>query len=487
MMNRKLSTLLKNCPVKQVIGDFDLSVEALAFDSRKAKRRSAFFALSGTQADGHQFINQAIEQGAVAIVCEKLPENPDENITWVLAESSAYCLAFAASAFYGHPSQKIKLVGVTGTNGKTTIATLLHSLFSAAGYPSGLISTIRYLAGTRELPATHTTPDPITNNMLLAEMVDRGCSHAFMEVSSHAMAQMRTFGLQFTGGIFTNLTHDHLDYHGSFAAYRDAKKLFFDLLPKDAFALVNKDDRNGSFMVQNTRARVYGYGLSSDADFKARVLENQFEGLLLNIMGKEVMSRLIGRFNAYNLLAIYSTAILLGLTEEEALKGLSNLESASGRFEYVRSASGLTGIVDYAHTPDALENVLSTINEIRTHNEKLITIAGAGGNRDKTKRPEMARIACALSDVVILTSDNPRWEDPNEILKEMRAGVPGEHYKKTIVIPDRREAIQAAINMAAKGDIILLAGKGHENYQEIMGVKYHFDDKEELFGRLLNT
>jgi UDP-N-acetylmuramoyl-L-alanyl-D-glutamate--2,6-diaminopimelate ligase len=487
MINHKLSALLADCPVRQVIGDGHVRVQELVFDSRMVRPGSTFFALSGTQTDGHQFIHQAIEQGAVAVVCEKLPENPSNKITWVQAESSAYCLAFAASAFYGHPSRKIKLVGVTGTNGKTTVATLLHSLFSRAGYPSGLISTIRYIAGTREFPATHTTPDPLTINMLLAEMVARGCSHAFMEVSSHAMAQMRTYGLCFAGGIFTNLTHDHLDYHGSFAAYRDAKKLFFDLLPKDAFALVNTDDRNGSFMVQNSRAKVYGYGLRSDTDFKARVLENQFEGLLLNIKGKEVMTRLIGRFNAYNLLAIYAAARLLGIPEEEALKGLSMLETASGRFEYVRSNGGIIGIVDYAHTPDALQNVLSTINEIRTHNEKLIVITGAGGNRDKTKRPEMARIACSLSDVVILTTDNPRWEDPHQILKEMRAGVPGEHYKKTVVIPDRREAIQAAVNMAVKGDIILLAGKGHENYQEILGQKYHFDDKEELFGRLLNN
>lgn len=482
-----LRSLLAECPVKQIIGNEHRAVSALASDSRLVGPGSVFFALSGTQADGHQFIGQAVAQGAVAVVCEKMPENPNPEITWVQAESTAYCLAMSASAFYGHPSRQLKLVGVTGTNGKTTIATLLYNLFSQAGYPSGLISTIRYLIGNQEYPATHTTPDPLTINKLLSEMVSKGCSYAFMEVSSHAMVQMRTFGLHFAGGIFTNLTHDHLDYHGSFAAYRDAKKLFFDILPKEAFALINTDDRNGRFMVQNTRAGIYSYALRSDADFKARVLENQFEGLLLKIMGKEVMTRLIGRFNAYNLLAIYAAATLLGMSEEEALTGLSRLESASGRFEYIKSESGIIGIVDYAHTPDALENVLSTINEIRTRNEKLITIAGAGGNRDKTKRPEMARIACIQSDIVILTSDNPRWEDPNEILNDMRAGVPGEHYKKTIVIPDRREAIQAAVNLATKGDIILLAGKGHENYQEIQGKKHHFDDKEELFGRLLNT
>ncbi|MBK9291354.1 MAG: UDP-N-acetylmuramoyl-L-alanyl-D-glutamate--2,6-diaminopimelate ligase [Bacteroidetes bacterium] len=482
-----LSELLHECPVKQVIGNPKAEVAALVFDSRKVESGTVFFALSGTQTDGHQFIEQAIRQGAVAVVCERLPAKPDENITWIEAESSAYCLAFAASAFYGHPSRQLKLVGVTGTNGKTTVATLLHSLFTQAGYPSGLISTIRYLVDHRIYPASHTTPDPLTINMLLAEMVNSGCSHAFMEVSSHAMAQMRTFGLHFSGGIFTNLTHDHLDYHGSFAAYRDAKKLFFDLLPGEAFALVNLDDRNGRFMTQNTRARIFSYALKSDADFRARVLENQFEGLLLHIDGREVMTRLIGRFNAYNLLAIYAAARLLGMPEEEALTGLSRLESASGRFEFIKSPRGIIGIVDYAHTPDALENVLTTINEIRTRNEKVITIAGAGGNRDKAKRPEMARIACMLSDVVILTSDNPRWEDPQAILNDMRAGVPGEHYRKTVVIPDRREAIQAAVNMAAKGDIILLAGKGHENYQEIAGERHHFDDKEELFGRLLNT
>ncbi|HMM10522.1 MAG TPA: UDP-N-acetylmuramoyl-L-alanyl-D-glutamate--2,6-diaminopimelate ligase [Bacteroidales bacterium] len=487
MMNRTLSALLTNCPVKQLIGNADISIETLVFDSRQAQSGSVFFALSGTQSDGHDFIGKALQQGSVAVVCERMPEHPADGITWVQVESSAYCLAQAASAFYDHPSRKLKLVGVTGTNGKTTIATLLYALFSQAGFPSGLISTIQYLVDKKAYPATHTTPDPLTINKMLAEMVDLGCSHAFMEVSSHAMAQMRTFGLHFSGGIFTNLTHDHLDYHGSFAAYRDAKKLFFDLLPQEAFALVNTDDRNGRYMTQNTRAQIFSYAIRSDADFKARVLENQFEGLLLNIMGKEVMTRLIGRFNAYNLLAIYGAARLLGMPEEEALTGISKLQSASGRFEYVRSGAGITGIVDYAHTPDALENVLSTINEIRTHNEKLITIVGAGGNRDRTKRPEMARISCMLSDVVILTSDNPRWEDPNEILNEMRAGVPAEHYKKTIVIPDRREAIQAAVNVAAKGDIILLAGKGHEDYQEIQGKKFHFDDKEELFGRLLNA
>lgn len=479
-MKAKLQTILHDCPLIQTIGPLDIEVSGLTFDSRKVSKGDVFFAIKGTSTDGHQYINQAIAAGATAIVCETLPETVHEQTTWVVAEHAAYCLAQAASAFYGHPSRKLKLTGVTGTNGKTTIATLLHQLFNEAGYPSGLFSTICNKIGNNVSPATHTTPDPVQLNALLAEMVGAGCAYAFMEVSSHAMSQMRTFGLRFAGGIFTNLTHDHLDYHGSFAAYRDAKKRFFDLLPADAFALVNADDKNGMFMTQNTRATIKTYSQLSMADFKAVVLENSFDGLLLRMNGQEVFSQLIGRFNVSNLLAIYGAAILLGMNEEEVLKGLSRLRSAEGRFDWMRSADGITAIVDYAHTPDALLNVLKTIDTIRTHNEQLITVAGAGGNRDKTKRPEMARVAAAMSNLLILTSDNPRDEAPDDILEDMRKGIPGEHFRKYLVISDRRQAIKTAVSMAKPGDIILIAGKGHEKYQEIKGIKYPFDDKAEV-------
>jgi UDP-N-acetylmuramoyl-L-alanyl-D-glutamate--2,6-diaminopimelate ligase len=485
-MAKKLYDILTNCPVRSISGSTEKEVHSITFDSRKALAGTAFFAVRGQLVDGHNFILEAINKGCEIVFCEHLPEVLPPNCTFIQVENSAYSLAMAAANFFDHPSKKLILVGVTGTNGKTTIATLLHQLFELSGYASGLISTICNKIGQKEIPSTHTTPDPIALNSLLQQMVLAGCTYAFMEVSSHAMAQMRTFGLNFSGGIFTNLTHDHLDYHGSFAAYRDAKKLFFDILPKNAFALINADDKNGRFMIQNTKASVLSFGLLNDADFKARVVENQFEGLLMNIQGKEIFTKLIGRFNASNLLAIYSTAMLLNLDQFEVLRQMSLLESAEGRFEFVRSSNQIVGIVDYAHTPDALENVLKTINEIRTRNEKLITVAGAGGDRDRSKRPEMARVAVELSDILILTSDNPRSEVPEEIIAEMRKGVPPQHYKKTLAITDRREAIHAAVSMANAGDIILVAGKGHEKYQEIKGVRYQFDDKKELFERLLD-
>lgn len=485
-MSMRLNDILANCPVRSIIGSMEVEVRALTFDSRKAQTGTAFFAIKGVQTDGHDFIHEAVKNGSDIIFCERLPLIRPPDCTFVVVENSAYSLAMAAANFYDHPSKKLILVGVTGTNGKTTIATLLHQLFEQSGYASGLISTICNKVGQKVIPATHTTPDPLSLNSLLNQMVLAGCTYAFMEVSSHAMAQMRIFGLNFSGGIFTNLTHDHLDYHGSFANYRDAKKLFFDILPKDAFALINADDKNARFMVQNTKAEVFSFGLLNDADFKSRVIENQFEGLLMNIQGIEVFVKLIGRFNASNLLAIYATAVLLKFEQAEVLKQMSLLESAEGRFEFVRSSNQVVGIVDYAHTPDALQNVLKTINEIRTRNEKLITVAGAGGDRDRTKRPEMARVAAELSDMLILTSDNPRSEIPEEIIAEMRKGVPPQHYKKTLAITDRREAIHTAVAMANAGDIILVAGKGHEKYQEIKGVRYPFDDKKELFDRLIN-
>lgn len=484
-MNKNLSSILTNCHVKSITGSVEKQVDFLAFDSRKAGKGIVFFAIKGTITDGHDYIQAAIDAGSEIIVCEHIPENKVAHCTYVCVENTSYCLAIAAANFFEHPSKQLMLIGVTGTNGKTTIATLLHQLFINEGFASGLISTICNKIGNQTITTNHTTPDPITLNSLLSQMVEKGCTYAFMEVSSHALVQMRTFGLHFKGGIFTNLTHDHLDYHGSFSAYRDAKKLFFDLLPKEAFALINADDKNGRFMVQNTKASVYSYGIENDADFRAKVLENQFQGLLLNIEGQEVFTQLIGKFNASNLLSIYGSAVLLMLDRSEVLKGMSLLTSAEGRFEFVQSTNHIVGIVDYAHTPDALLNVLRTINDIRTHNEKLITVAGAGGDRDKSKRPEMARIAAELSDMLILTSDNPRTEDPDCILDDMRKGIPSQHYKKHLIISDRREAIRTAIALAQPGDIILVAGKGHEKYQEVKGIRHPFDDKHELFGQLL--
>ncbi len=479
-MTKLLSDILYKCPVREIIGEVNRPVRQICFDSRKCAIGDVFFAIKGTKTDGHEFINKVIQQGVVAVICEKLPGEQQSGITYVKVENASYSLAIAAANFYDNPSQNLKLVGVTGTNGKTTIASLLYELFTGLGFACGLFSTIENKINGTASPATHTTPDPLKINALLSEMVDQGCQYAFMEVSSHAVAQFRIAGLKFAGGIFTNLTHDHLDYHGTFQAYRDAKKGFFDWLPSTAFALINTDDKNGHFMVQNTRAATYTYALTKAADYRAKILENSFEGLLLLVDGEELSTHLAGKFNAYNLLAIYASSLLLGMEKADALMGISKLHSATGRFDLIYHASGITGIVDYAHTPDALDNVLKTINAIRTHNELLITVAGAGGDRDKTKRPEMARLAAAASNKLILTSDNPRTEDPEVIIQDMRKGVAAEHYNRVLAVSNRREAIRTAVALAQKGDIILVAGKGHETYQEINGVKHPFDDKKEL-------
>ncbi len=476
----KIKDILTNCNLLEIVGEKDVDVTDIAFDSRKVAQGTLFFAVKGTQVDGHDYIDGAIEKGASVIVCEKLPRKKAENVTYVKVDNSAYVLGVGASNFFGNPSEKLKLVGVTGTNGKTTIATLLYRLFTEAGYPCGLLSTIENIIKRDVVPSTHTTPDPIELNTLLQEMVDKGCEYAFIEVSSHSVAQDRIAGLHFAGGIFTNLTHDHLDYHKTMANYRNAKKKFFDDLPQSAFALTNLDDKNGAYMLQNTQARKMSYALKHDADFKGVVMESHFDGMLLKVNGTEMFTQLVGGFNASNILAIYGAATALGFNKDELLVEISKLRGANGRFDMVHSEKGIVGIVDYAHTPDALENVLVTINEVRCHKETLITVVGCGGNRDTTKRPEMAAVAVRLSDRVILTSDNPRNEDPDEIIRQMKAGVAEEDQGKVLSITNRREAIRTAVALAKKGDIILLAGKGHENYQEINGVKNHFDDKEVL-------
>lgn len=481
---RKIKDILVKCNVIDIVGDGDRLVSGLAFDSRKCSDEMAFFAIKGTQVDGHDYIDKVVEMGCGVIVCEKLPEQMTESVTYLVVDNTAKSLGYAASEFYGRPSERLRLVGVTGTNGKTTIATLLYRLFLNAGYPCGLLSTIENRINSTVIPSTHTTGDQIQINEMLKRMVDAGCEYAFMEVSSHAIDQDRIAGLHFQGGIFTNLTHDHLDYHKTVAAYRDAKKKFFDYLPKDSFALTNLDDKNGMVMLQNTKAAKKTYSLRTDADFKGLVMESYFDGMEMKINGKNISTLLVGKFNASNLLAICGAASLLGMKEEDLLKELSKLQSASGRFQMVYSKSGIIGIVDYAHTPDALKNVLDTINDIRTHNETLITVAGAGGNRDAAKRPEMAQVAVSRSERLIITSDNPRFEDPDEIIRQMRSGVGGEYYNRVLCIADRKEAIRTAVALAKSGDIILLAGKGHENYQEIKGVKYHFDDVEELTNAL---
>lgn len=477
---KRVNDILKNCKITEVIGSDDRLVASLAFDSRKCSDDVAFFALKGTQVDGHDFIGKAVELNCKVVVCERLPEIVCDDVTYYIVENSAETLGYAASEFYGRPSEKLRLVGVTGTNGKTTIATLLYHLFYNAGYPCGLLSTIENRINNTVVPSTHTTGDQLQINEMLARMVEAGCEYAFMEVSSHAVDQDRIAGLHFEGGIFTNLTHDHLDYHKTVAAYRDAKKKFFDNLTSSAFALTNLDDRNGMVMLQNTKAKKKTYSLRTDADFKGVVMESYFDGMELKINRNNISTFLVGRFNVSNLLAIYGAASLLGMSDDDLLKEISKLQSAPGRFQMVHSDSGVVGIVDYAHTPDALKNVLDTINEIRTHNETLITVAGAGGNRDAAKRPEMAAAAVMRSDRLIITSDNPRFEEPEEIIRQMREGVGGEYYNKVLCITDRREAIRTAAALAKKGDIILVAGKGHENYQEIKGVRHHFDDVEEL-------
>lgn len=482
-----LRDILYKTSIEAVKGPTDIAISKMEFDSRLIKGGDAFIAIRGTQSDGHDYIEKAISLGAIAVVCETLPETLAENVTYIQVKSAAAALATMAANYYGNPSRSLKLVGITGTNGKTTIATLLYQLFKNAGYKTGLLSTVKVLVAEKEYPATHTTPDSITINRYLREMVDAGVDYCFMEVSSHGIHQHRTTGLEFAGGIFTNLSHDHLDYHNSFAEYRDVKKKFFDELPKGSFALVNVDDKNGLVMLQNTMAKKFTYALKTYADYKAHVLENQLSGLLLKINEQEVWVKLIGTFNAYNLLAIYAAAVNLGLESVEVLRLMSELESVSGRFQFIISETNITAIVDYAHTPDALENVLKTIEDIRTRNEQLITVVGCGGDRDTTKRPIMANIASSMSDRAIFTSDNPRTEDPVDIIEDMEKGVEPQNYKKTVAMVDRKQAIKLACQLAMPNDIILIAGKGHETYQEIRGVKYDFDDMQtvkEILGQL---
>lgn len=474
---KNLKDILYSVTLTSVKGTTDVNANAIVFDSRKANENSIFVAIKGTAVDGHDFISSVIEKGCKIIVAEQEVEVSDE-VTLIVTDNTQKALAIMATNFYDHPSAKLKLVGVTGTNGKTTTTTLLFNLFSKLGHKCGLLSTVVNKIGDKDIISTHTTPDPVALNELLNQMVEEGCTHCFMEVSSHAVHQHRITGLKFTGGVFTNITHDHLDYHKTFQEYIRVKKTFFDNLLADAFSLVNVDDKNGMVMLQNTKASKYSFALKSPADFKVKVLENQFSGLVLNLCGTEVWSRLIGDFNAYNLVAVYAVSELLGEEKLEVLTVLSNLESVEGRFQYTTSEKGITAIVDYAHTPDALENVLKTIDNIRTKNETVYTVVGCGGDRDKAKRPKMAGIACEMSDKVIITSDNPRSEDPKVIIEEMMEGVEGLHFKKTLSIEDREQAIKTAVSMAEKGDIILIAGKGHEKYQEIKGVKHHFDDME---------
>ena len=473
-----LSQILSSTAVISFSATEDRTITALTYDSRTVSAGSCFFAVRGTQSDGHDYIDRAVEAGAVAVVCERLPEQQSEGVSYVVVEDSSAAMADMAAAYYDHPSHELHLVGVTGTNGKTTIATLLYDLYRRMGYRAGLISTVVYRIDNREIASTHTTPDAIRLNAMLREMVDCGCDYCFMEVSSHSVVQDRIRGLHFVGGIFTNLTHDHLDYHGTFAEYIKAKRLFFDGLSKQAFALTNIDDRNGEVMVQNAVARVSRYSLRSMADFRCKVLEMLFDGMLLDVCDREVWVQLLGRFNAYNLLAVYGTATLLGKSGDEVLQAMSALRKVNGRFEPLRSASGITAIVDYAHTPDALENVIATINDIRREGQKLYVVCGCGGDRDAAKRPEMGRIASREADVAIFTSDNPRTEDPEKILDQMEQGkVAG---SRTLRISDREQAINTAVMMAQAGDIILVAGKGHETYQIIGTEKRHFDDREVL-------
>ena len=475
-----LKDILYKVSLEKVVGNTAVAFRELQFDSRKVGLDDVFIAIKGTQSDGHQFIKKAIDQGALAVVCQQIPKEIINGITYLQVQDTQQALAIMASHFYGNPSRELQLVGVTGTNGKTTIATLLYTLFTSAGYKVGLLSTIKVIIGATEHAATHTTPDSLAINKYLRQMVDAGVAYCFMEVSSHGIDQKRTEGLHFAGGIFTNLSHDHLDYHTSFKQYRDVKKSFFDGLPKTAFALTNADDKNGPVMLQNTKARKYTYALKTIADYKAQILENQLQGLLLKINNQELWVKLIGNFNAYNLLAIYATAEQLGLEELEILQLLSTLESVDGRFQYLVSEGKITAIIDYAHTPDALKNVLETINTIRSGNEQLITVVGCGGDRDVEKRPKMGAIAAQLSTKVIFTSDNPRSENPDTIIQHIEAGVPPQHYKKTIAISDRKQAIKTACQMAKQHDIILVAGKGHETYQEIQGVRNEFDDRKTI-------
>ncbi len=477
---QQLKDILYGVAVNKVYGSVEVEVNAVEFDSRKVESGSLFVAQKGVHVDGHKFITHTITAGAKVVVCEDWPGTLSEEVTYVQVSDANSALAVIASNFYGNPSKDLKLIGITGTNGKTTIATLSYNLFRKAGYKVGLLSTVKVMVDETEYVATHTTPDSVSINRYLQLMVESGVDYCFMEVSSHGIHQKRTEGLTFAGGVFTNLTHDHLDYHNSFAEYRDVKKKFFDQLPKTAFALINADDKNGAFMLQNTMAKQFSYGQKTMADYKVRILENQFSGLLLNMNGAEVWVKLIGSFNASNLLAIYATADLLGLESLEVLQIMSQLDSVDGRFQQFLSNGGVTAIVDYAHTPDALKNVLNTINDIRTGNENVITIVGCGGDRDKSKRPKMGHIASQLSTQVIFTSDNPRTENPQEIIEDIEKGVEAQNYKKTLSILDREQAIKTAGKLAVKGDILLVAGKGHETYQEINGVRSEFDDYKKV-------
>ncbi|HOT88400.1 MAG TPA: UDP-N-acetylmuramoyl-L-alanyl-D-glutamate--2,6-diaminopimelate ligase [Bacteroidales bacterium] len=475
---KQLKEILYKTRIEQVIGTTDVSIYDISFDSRNVKLNSLFIAVKGISIDGHFFIDNVIEAGARAIICETMPNQIRDGITYIQVKDSREALAYIASNFYDNPSSQIKLVGITGTNGKTTTASLLHQLFMEMGYRVGLLSTVCNKINNEIFPASHTTPDPIQLNAFLRKMIEAECSHCFMEVSSHAIDQHRITGLHFTGGIFSNITHDHLDYHKTFDAYITAKKKFFDNLSSQAFALSNVDDRNGMVMLQNTKALKYTYSLNRPAEFKAKVVENRISGLQLNVDGVDVWFKLVGQFNAYNILAIYASAVLLGVDKMEVLKVLSSLEAVDGRFEVVKSANGIVAIIDYAHTPDALKNVLSTISSVREGNENIITVVGCGGDRDRKKRPVMASIACEYSAKVVLTSDNPRSEDPETIIQEMLQGVDILSSKKVLNVLNRREAIKTAILLASPGDVILIAGKGHEKYQEVKGVKHPFDDKQ---------
>lgn len=476
----KVQDLIENIAVVELIGSANKEINKIEFDSRKVEAGSVFVAQRGVHVDGHKYISKAIDLGATVIVCEELPQELPAGVTFIKVKDSNQVLGELAAAFYNFPSKKMKVVGITGTNGKTSIATLLHKLFRTQGYNVGLISTISYNINERHETASHTTPNALKIQELLADMVDTGCEFCFMEVSSHAIHQKRIEGIDFAGGVFTNITHDHLDYHKTFAEYIKAKKCFFDRLGANAFAITNIDDKNGLVMLQNTKAKKLSYSNRAMADFRCKVIENHFDGMLLNIDGQETWTRFVGLFNASNLLAVYATALQLGQEKQEVLAIISNLQPVQGRFETIRSLDGKFAIVDYAHTPDALKNVLKAISEIRTRNEQVITVVGAGGDRDKTKRPEMAKEALLASDKVILTSDNPRTENPADILKDMEAGVEAQYKNKVVTIESRRDAIKTAAMLAQTGDIILIAGKGHEDYQEINGVKHHFDDKEEI-------
>ena len=483
---QELKDILYGVKIIGVKGNTDVRVDNLTFDSKNVSSKSVFFAIQGVRHDGHDYVQQVIDAGCKVIIISKQVQTTDK-CTVIQVDNTKKALSIVSSNFFGEPSKKLKLIGITGTNGKTTISTLLYNLYTGLGYQTGLISTVVNKISGLEIPATHTTPDSIQLNSILNDMVEAGCSHCFMEVSSHAIHQHRITGVHFSGGAFTNITHEHLDYHKTFKEYLNVKKTFFDNLPPSSFALSNVDDKNGKVMLQNTNAKKCSYALKSMADYKAKVLENEFTGLVLSINGQEFWTRLIGDFNAYNLLAVFGISVELGENQTSILTVLSQLDSVSGRFQHIRSSGGITAIVDYAHTPDALDNVLKTIENIRTKNETVFTVVGCGGDRDKSKRPEMASIACELSDKVILTSDNPRSEDPNAIINEMMTGVDGANFKKTLSIVDREQAIKTAVSMAEKDDIILIAGKGHEKYQEIKGKKHAFDDMakiKELFTKL---